>query len=83
MRGRLLGKELNLRLLERLKRSWEHARPGCACTSAGAGRGGEAMISTMISTISQPPSHAGPRVGSIFTWQHQKSDVPKGETRTD
>lgn len=38
------------------------------------------MISTIIK---EPRSHAEPREGNIFTWQHQKSDVPKGETRTD
>lgn len=43
--------------------------------------GSEAVISLIIS---DPPSHAGVRVDNIFTWQHQKkSDVPKGETRTD
>lgn len=34
-------------------------------------------------TANNPHSHAGLREGNVFTWQHQKSDVPKGETRTD
>lgn len=36
--------------------------------------------------IQQPSSHAKLSVNNfkqIFTWQYQKSDVPKGETQTD
>lgn len=44
------------------------------------------LISTMQlgSTLLQwIQSHAGLRVDNVFTWQYQKTDVPKGETQTD
>lgn len=44
------------------------------------GWGSEAVMNVVIS---DPHLHAGLGEDNVFTWQHQKSDVPKGETRTD
>ena len=42
--------------------------------------GSEAVMNVVIN---DPHSHAGLGEDNVFTWQHRKSDVPKGETRTD